>query len=101
MPSTREKANDTDTAKKTDATKKSSTRKLSKTKTTGMTRKSNTASFKNADAVTKKALIAKLAELEDRLLKKEQDARSSHPRHWTNVCQGNYMLSILKQSTSY
>lgn len=102
IPSTRKKAKTAKVANKTkkaDATKGSGkTKKSDTTETTGTTKKSSTPSFKDASATTKKALIAKLAELEDKLLEKEEVARSSHPRRWNSGDQSNYLLSISRQT---
>jgi hypothetical protein len=44
---------------------------------------------KGVDAAAQKAKASKLAELEDRYQKKYEDARSSHPRHWTGKAPGS------------
>lgn len=97
IPSARKKAKTAKAANKTekaDASKKSGkTKKSNITDTAGATKKSSAPSFKDADATTKKALIARLAELEDRLSKKQEAAQSSHPRRWTGGNQGNYTPS--------
>ena len=44
---------------------------------------------KVVDAAAQQAMVSKLAELEDRYQKKNEDARSSHPRHWTGEAPGS------------
>ena len=47
---------------------------------------------KEADAAAKKELASKLAEIEDKHLKKNKAACSSHPCHWTGKVPGKYAL---------
>jgi hypothetical protein len=83
---TQKKANATRAAKRAPRKKASKAKSLEATKKSGTTNKVN--------AATKRAVASKLAELEDKFLKKTEAARSSHPRHWTGEVPGKYTLSI-------
>ena len=78
------------TANGTRAAKKKPGKKASKTKNPKVTKKSSAS--KEVDAAVRKAVVSKLAELEDIHLKKNEAACSSHPREWTGEVPGNYVL---------
>jgi hypothetical protein len=91
------KDNKTSTAEKdkAEAMKPSARKKATATKAAKAAKKPRTT--KNADGTAakkteiaaKKALAAKLAQLEDKFLKKADIGRQSHPRQWTGEVQGN------------
>lgn len=85
QPSTRTRKN----TKATKAAKKKSGKKARKTK--GKATKKSGAS-KKVDAAAQRDLASELAGLEDKFLKKDEVARSSHPRHWTDEVLGDCTL---------
>jgi len=74
--------------KKATATKAANTAKKPQT-----TKKANGKVAKETDMVAKKALAAKLAQLEDGFLKKADISCRSHPHQWTGEVQGNTLPS--------
>ena len=74
--------------RKTDNTTRAAKRKPSKKASTPAAKKPKTS--KGVDAAAQKAIVNKLAELEDRYQKKYKDARSSYPRHWTGEAPGSH-----------
>ena len=75
--------------KATKAAKKKLGKKARKTKGKA-TKKSSTS--KKVDAAAQRVLASELAGLEDKFLKKDDVARSSHPRHWTGEVLGDCTL---------
>jgi len=82
-------------ANKVKATKPSARKKVGATKAASMAKKPRTTkkidltAAKEADVAAKKALAAKLAQLEDKFLKKADISRLSHPRQWKGKVQGS------------
>jgi hypothetical protein len=70
-------------------------------KNTRKTKKVDGIAAKKANAATKKALAAKLAQLEDKFLKKADISYLSHPRQWTDGVQGNATPLLSQQCVDY
>jgi activator of HSP90 ATPase len=85
----------TEKANKVKAMKPSARKKVGATKAASMakkprtTKKIDSTAAKEADVAAKKALAAKLAQLEDKFLKKADISHLSHPRQWKGKVQGS------------
>ena len=78
------------TKRKTANATKAAKRKPSNNTSTVATKKPTTS--KEVDAAAKRDVVSKLAELEDKYLKKAESARSSHPCHWAGKVPGSHVL---------
>jgi len=87
--STTEKANKVKAMKPSARKKVGATKAASMAKKPRTTKKIDSTAAKEADVAAKKALAAKLAQLEDKFLKKADISRLSHPRQWKGKVQGS------------